>query len=99
MDQSHTLSSGVQNQLVELKWRLVGGVLQDARIYAVHRQEGAPDHKATKLSKGDVALAVRKHSGCSWRPPPKKVVGSIAEEINNKPLPIGKAQLVFGAPR
>ena len=94
-------ADGLEISLAQLKRQMVRDILHDARIFAAHRENSAPNpllaaQQAQQnsrrnmalltLTPADLSLASRKHSGSNWRPPPKQVINNIAEEINSHRL-------------
>ena len=89
-------------ELSQLKQQLTLELMNDARIFAAHRENNAPStlakgHKrpqhqaAVALAPSDLRLSSQKHGGAKWRPPPKQVITGIAEELNMRPLSPARA--------
>jgi transcription initiation factor TFIID subunit 9B len=72
----------VVHQLLELLYRHVWSVLDDARVYSEHADKAAIDVD-------DVKLAIRTRVDTSFtQPPPRDVSMRLAKAMNAEPLPL-----------
>lgn len=71
----------VTRQLLELLYRYVWSVLDDARVYSDHADKPEIDIDDVKL-----AIRTRVHSSFT-QPPPRDVAMTISRERNQQPLP------------